>query len=200
MTACPPLYSIPIKGLDAYRSGMDSRMNLILAAGPDGYTATDFYTEDQYKTFWAAFNAAGVKFAQEILDYVVAAGSATASDSVAAQAANWGYGLAEGATVEDFWKAIVAKYGYDISDNGINAETAGTSISAFIEAEIGDAFSDYTVGVQTGESAPQRRWYRQDRRLQHDRHPDRGQCHRHLSDPRDHLPHALLRRDREVRL
>ena len=148
------LYSIPIKGLDAYRSGMDSRMNLILAAGPDGYTATDFFTEDQYNTFWAAFNAAGVKFTQEILDYVVAAGSATASDSVAAQAANWGYELAEGATVEDFWKAIVAKYGYDISDNGINAETAGTSISAFIEAEIGDAFSDYTVGVQTGESAP----------------------------------------------
>ena len=65
------LYSIPIKGLDAYRSGMDSRMNLILAAGPDGYTATDFFTEDQYNTFWAAFNAAGVKFAQEILDYVV---------------------------------------------------------------------------------------------------------------------------------
>ena len=101
------LYSIPIKGLDAYRSGMDSRMNLILAAGPDGYTATDFYTEDQYNTFWAAFNAAGVKFAQEILDYVVAAGYATASDSVAAQAANWGYELAEGATAEDFWKAIV---------------------------------------------------------------------------------------------
>ena len=66
------LYSIPIKGLDAYRSGMDSRMNLILAAGPDGYTATDFFTEDQYNTFWAAFNAAGVKFTQEILDYVVA--------------------------------------------------------------------------------------------------------------------------------
>ena len=148
------LYSIPIKGLEAYRTGMDSRMNLILAAGPDGYTATDFYTEDQYNTFWAAFNAAGVKFAQEILDYVVAEGYAAASDSVAAQAANWGFELADDATVEDFWAAIVAAYGYDITDEGINKETAGTSISALIEAEIGDAFSDYTVGVQTGESAP----------------------------------------------
>ena len=148
------LYSIPIKGLEAYRTGMDSRMNLILAAGPDGYTATEFFTEDQYNTFWAAFNAAGVKFAQEILDYVVAAGYAAATDSVAAQAANWGFELAEDATVEDFWAAIVAAYGYDISDEGINKETAGTSISALIEAEIGDAFSDYTVGVQTGESAP----------------------------------------------
>ena len=148
------LYSIPIKGLEAYRTGMESRMNLILAAGPDGYTATDYFTEDQYNTFWAAFNAAGVKFAQEILDYVVAEGYAAATDSVAAQAANWGFELAEDATVEDFWAAIVEAYGYDISDEGINKETAGTSISALLEAEIGDSFSDYTIGVQTGESAP----------------------------------------------
>ena len=148
------LYSIPIKGLDAYRTGMESRMNLILAAGPDGYTATDYFTEDQYNTFWAAFNAAGVKFAQEILDYVVAEGYAAATDPVAAQAANWGFELAEDATVEDFWAAIVEAYGYDLSDEGINKETAGTSISALIEAEIGDSFSDYTIGVQTGESAP----------------------------------------------
>ena len=148
------LYSIPIKGLEAYRTGMDSRMNLILAAGPDGYTATDYFTEDQYNTFWAAFNAAGVKFAQEILDYVVAEGYAAATDPVAAQAANWGFELAEDASVEDFWAAIVEAYGYDISDEGINKETAGTSISALIEAEIGDSFSDYTIGVQTGESAP----------------------------------------------
>ena len=148
------LYSIPIKGLEAYRTGMESRMNLILAAGPDGYTATDYFTEDQYNTFWAAFNAAGVKFAQEILDYVVAEGYAAATDSVAAQAANWGFELAEDATVEDLWAAIVKAYGYDLSDEGINKETAGTSISALIEAEIGDSFSDYTIGVQTGESAP----------------------------------------------
>ena len=148
------LYSIPIKGLDAYRSGMDSRMNLILAAGPDGYTATDYFTEDQYNTFWAAFNAAGEKFAQEIVDYCVAAGYAADANDVATAAGAWGFdGLAADATAADFWNAIVAKYGYDISDDGINAETAGTSISALIEAEIGDTFSDYSVGVQTGESA-----------------------------------------------
>ena len=148
------LYSIPIEGLEAYRSGMDSRMNLILAAGPDGYTATEYFTEDQYNTFWAAFNAAGEKFAQEIVDYCVAAGYAADANDVATAAGAWGFdGLAADATAADFWNAIVAKYGYDISDDGINAETAGTSISALIEAEIGDTFSDYTVGVQTGESA-----------------------------------------------
>ena len=148
------LYSIPIEGLEAYRSGMDSRMNLILAAGPDGYTANDYFTEDQYNTFWAAFNAAGEKFAQEIVDYCVAAGYAADANDVATAAGAWGFdGLAADATAADFWNAIVAKYGYDITDEGINAETAGTSISALIEAEIGDTFSDYTVGVQTGESA-----------------------------------------------
>ena len=127
------LYSIPIKGLDAYRTGMDSRMNLILAAGPDGYTATDYFTEDQYNTFWAAFNAAGVKFAQEILDYVVAEGYAAATD--------------------------------------LHHRCADRRVR------------------------PQRLRYRQDRRLLHDRYPDRGQRNRHLSDSRHHLPRALLRRD-----
>ena len=147
------LYSLPIQGLEEYRSGMDTVQNLILAAGPDGYTASDFYTEDQYNTFWAAFDAAGVKFAQEIVDYCVALGYGADSSDVATAASAWGFDLGEGATAADFWNAIVAAYGYDISDDGINKETAGTSISAFIEAEIGDSYSDYTVAVQTGESA-----------------------------------------------
>ncbi|MBE6538504.1 MAG: ABC transporter substrate-binding protein [Ruminococcaceae bacterium] len=147
------LFAVPIQGMDEYRSGMDSRLNLVLATEKAGYTATDFFTEDQYNTFWAAFDAAGVKFAQEILDYCVAAGYGTETDSVATVAANWGYTLAEDATVEDFWAAIVENCGYDLSDEGINYETAGTSISAFINAELGDKAAEYAVGVQTGESA-----------------------------------------------
>ena len=146
------LYAQPIEGMEEYRSGMDTRQNLILAAGPDAYAENEFYTEDQYNTFWAAFNAAGEKFAQEIIDYVVALGYAE-EGNVAAAASAWGYELAEDATAADFFAAIVDNYGYDLSDNGINAETAGTSISAFIEAELGDAADEYKAGVQTGESA-----------------------------------------------
>ncbi len=142
-------YSLPIEGLEAYRSGMDSRMNLILAAGPEGYEATDYYTEDQYNTFWAAFDAAGVKFAQEIVDYCIAAGYGT---DCATAAPAWGY---EGvATVEEFWAAIVANFGYNLGDDGINYESAGTSISSFIAAELGDRAGEFQAGVQTGESAP----------------------------------------------
>ena len=146
------LYAQPIEGMEEYRSGMDTRQNLILAAGPDAYAENEFYTEDQYNTFWAAFNAAGEKFAREIIDYVVALGYAE-EGNVAAAASAWGYELAEDATAADFFAAIVDNYGYDLSDDGINAETAGTSISAFIEAELGDAADEYKAGVQTGESA-----------------------------------------------
>jgi len=142
-------FSLPIEGLEAYRSGMDTRMNLILAAGPDGYEATDYYTEEQYTAFWAAFDAAGPKFCQEIVDYCIAAGYGT---DCATAAPAWGYdGVA---TVEEFWAAIIGNFGYDLSDDGINYESAGTSITAYIEAELGDKFAEYTAGVQTGESAP----------------------------------------------
>ncbi len=147
------LYAVPIQGMEEYRSGMETRMNLILATERAGYEANDYYTEEQYNAFWTAFDAAGIKFAQEILDYCIAAGYGTAEDSVATVAANWGYTLAEDATVADFWAAIVETCGYDLSDAGINYETAGTSISSFISTELGDKADEFVAAVQTGESA-----------------------------------------------
>ena len=148
------MYSLPIEGLEAYRSGMESRTNLILAAGPDGYTATDYFTEDQYNAFWTAFWAAGEKFAQEIVDYCTDAGYGDDVDDVVAEAGAWGFELPAGATAADFFQAIVDAYGFDISDNGMNAETAGSNLSDLIYAELGDSASEYQQGVQTGESAP----------------------------------------------
>ena len=144
------LYALPIEGMEAYRSGMETRYNLILADGNDGYTANDFYTEEQYNDFWAAFDKAGEAFAQEIVDYCIAAGYGT---DVATAAAAWGYAdLAADATAADFFDAIVAAKGYDLSDDGINYETAGTSITTFLTENFTDAA--LTAGVQTGESAP----------------------------------------------
>lgn len=147
------LFAQPIEGMSEYRANMDTLTNLILATEEAGYEANDLYTEEQYNAFWTAFHAAGEKFAQEIVDYCVAAGANTAEDSVAACAVNWGYELAEDATVADFFAAIVEACGYDLSDDGINNESAGSSISGLIDAELGDAAADYKVGVTTGESA-----------------------------------------------
>ena len=145
------LYALPIEGMTEYRSGMELLVNLIVAAGPDN---TDFtnWTEEQQTAFWDAFWPAGEKFAQEIVDYCVDAGYGT---DVATAAAAWGYAdLAADATAADFFQAIVDKYGYDLSDTGINLETAGTSISDFIYAELGDKAAEYQAGVTTGSTVP----------------------------------------------
>lgn len=144
------LFSQPIEGLEKYRSGMETRLKLILTAGPDGYKATDAFSEEQYNNFWTAFNAAGEKFAQEIVDYCITAGYNKEGDSVAACAANWGYELKADATAKDFFDAMVENYGYDLG--AINAEKAETSISEFISNELGDKWSDYQIGVKTGDS------------------------------------------------
>ena len=145
------LYAQPILGMDAYRSGMDSRGNVINAAGPDGYKANDLYTEEQYNAYWDYYNTkAGADLAQEIVDYCKSKGYNAADDSVAACAANWGYELAEDATVEDFWKAILDKFGGNV-DEAVSVESAGSDLNTLTINALGD---EYKAGVQTGNSAP----------------------------------------------
>ena len=148
------LYSLPIAGLEAYRSGMESRMNLILTAGPGEYTDTGFYTRAQYDTFWTAFWDAGEDFVQGIVDHLVENGTNTADDTIAAYAASWGYTLADDATAADFFRAIVDACGYDLSDTGIDREAGTVTMNEVLEARLGDAAAEYRAGVQTGNSAP----------------------------------------------
>ena len=144
------LYALPIEGMEAYRAGIDIRWKLIAAAGNAGYEATDFYTEEQYNNFWNAFNETGEAFAQEIVDYCVAAGYAADSADVATAAAAWGFAdLAADATAADFFNAIAEAYAYDIK--AMDAETAGMEFSATVLEKAG---TDMTEAVQTGESAP----------------------------------------------
>ena len=149
------LFAQPIEGMEAYRSGMSIKWNLIFNDGPEkslAGSAEGYYTAEEAAAFWEAFDRAGEAFAQEIVDYCIAAGYGT---DVATAAAAWGFeGLAAEATAADFFQAILDKYGYDLSDDGINHETAGTSISSFITSEVTAIDPGYIAGVQTGESAP----------------------------------------------
>ena len=144
------IYALPIEGMEEYRSGMDSRGNVIFNAGQgEGYVANDLYTEDQYNAFWTYYNEeAGAAFAQEIVDYCIAEGYNAADDSVAACAANWGFELEEGATAQDFWDAIVAAY--DTVEEAEATETAGSNRLQLTIAALG---ADYEVGVETGAGA-----------------------------------------------
>ena len=142
-------YAVPIEGLAEYRAGMELLSNMIVAAGPDNTDFT-YWTEDEQKAYWDAFWAAGEVFAQEIADYCKNYGATNVSEG----AALWGFeGLAADATAADFFKAIVDKYGYDVSDSGINAETAGSAITDLINAQLGDKADAYAKGISTGESA-----------------------------------------------
>lgn len=139
------LYSQDIVGMEAYRSGMDSLQNLLCAAGRDN---TDFTNWDEatQTAFWADLDQAGAKFAQEIVDYCIAAGYGT---NVAEGAAAWGFGgLEADATAADFFNMMFDAYAGDLNSLS-GTETAGTSLFDFMENA--DA---YTVGVSTGAGAP----------------------------------------------
>ena len=142
------LYAQPILGMEEYRAGMTTLSKALAAAGRDN---TDFtnWTEEQQTKFWENFDKALVPFAQEICDYVVSAGAAAETDSVAAKASQWGFTLADDATVEDFAMAIGEQYGWIFS--AMEGETAGSALADMMDA---DVYNDYPVmGVKTGESA-----------------------------------------------
>ena len=146
------IYALPIEGMAEYRSSLAMIASLIMETERAGYEENDIYTEEQYNAFWEAFDAAGAKFAQEIVDFCIDNGYNEPDDSVAACAENWGYGLEEDATVEDFFADIVANMGYSFSaDEGINYESAGSSIEDLIAEELGDSADDYFNYITVGE-------------------------------------------------
>ena len=138
------LYSMPIAGLDDYRSSMTTLSKLIAEAGEDN-TDNSLFTAEQQKAFWDAVNEGGTAFAQEIVDTCVAAGYADEGD-VAAAASAWGFdGLAADATAKDFFLAIAENYDWNFAS--MEAETAGSALSDLIPA---DVYAYSTTGVATG--------------------------------------------------
>ena len=140
------LFAVPIQGMDAYRSGMDTLYNLMLAAGRDN---TDFskWKEADQTAFWADVDQAGVKFVQDIMQYCIAEGANAEGDSVAACMKNWGYELPEDATEADAFNAILAKY--DTLTEAVDTEKANATFTSLLN----DYETKYTKGIETGTSA-----------------------------------------------
>lgn len=139
-------YSTPIQGLEEYRSGMDTLLNLLVKAGRDN---TDFtnWDEETQTAFWADLDQAGAAFAQEIVDYCVENGASEEGD-VAGAAAAWGFeGLAADATTADFFNALCEGYEWDLATMS-ESEKAGSSLFDLMEN-----YDAYSVGVKTGDSA-----------------------------------------------
>ena len=136
------IYSTPIVGLEEYRNSMSTLSKLIAEAGEDNTDYTNF-TEEQQKAFWDAVNDGGVKFAQEIVDYMMDNGAT----DVASAAAGWGFQLDDGATAKDFFLAIGENY--DWSFSAMEAESAGSALSDLIPA---DVYAYATTGVSVGDA------------------------------------------------
>ena len=158
------IYAQPIIGMDEYYNSMKSADSLLLAAGRDN---TDFslWTKETQDKFWADMDKAGVAFAQEIIDYVVANYASSYSQSYLGVDASavyadpslqvklgmfmWGYDSAwfEGATAADYWNAILNNYGGDII-LATETETAGSTIFQVL-ASVSD--NAYSYGISTGD-------------------------------------------------
>ena len=169
-------YTTPIEGIEDYRSSMAPLWSLILDAGEDNEDFSQ-WTEAQQKQYWAAFWAAGALFTQEIADVCVNDYGLDAADyfdtAMVGAMEWWGFGsisdddvfeapsgatfdLANGEfpTAEDFFNEVVEEYGFDLSDGGINYESAGTAISTFIDDVLGADALAFSAGVNTGEAVP----------------------------------------------
>ena len=142
------LFSQPIEGMQEYRSGMDTLFNLIYAAGEDNTDFT-FWTQEQQDKFWSELNAGKETFIKEICDYCIAAGLNAEGDSVAACLKNWGFEFDDAITApEAFDKMVADGYAGDVLEM-VGTETAGSTIE-----DLMPSYSEYTIGVETGESAP----------------------------------------------
>lgn len=162
-------YTLPIKGMEDYRSGMDSLGNIILAAGRDNTDFTTF-TEDQMNAYWAAVDEEGEKFAQDIVDYCVANYpdylESVGNSEVALGMFAWGFGdvnddgtVLTGAgtgteyniadlTIADYWTELQAKYENDLVTLS-ETEAAGDDLFAMLNED----YPEFTQGITTGDSA-----------------------------------------------
>ncbi len=162
-------YTLPIKGMEDYRSGMDSLGNIILAAGRDNTDFTTF-TEDQMNAYWAAVDEEGEKFAQDIVDYCVANYpdylESVGNSEVALGMFAWGFGdvnddgtVLTGAgtgteyniadlTIADYWTELQAKYENDLVTLS-ETEAAGDDLFTMLNED----YPEFTQGVTTGDSA-----------------------------------------------
>ncbi len=153
------IYALPIKGIADYRNSMSNIATMVNTGDDDNLKAAGV-TDEQVAVYKSAVDAAGEKFAQEIIDYVVAnytddyaeAYIGATPDEVRADPALqtklgmflWGFDSywEEGATAADYWAGIVDNYGGDIIAAS-DTESAGSSITDLIKDELGDKVDEF---------------------------------------------------------
>ena len=138
-------FALPIQGMNDYRAGFDTLVNLLIQAGRDNTDFT-YWTEAVQTAFWDAADQAALALAWDIVDYLVNNGYCEEGD-IQGAAAKWGFDIADN-TIESFVAALWDAYGNDIITMMNVERTTKTSLEYF------PTLTDYTgIAVQTGESA-----------------------------------------------
>lgn len=151
--------SLPIVGMEEYRSGSTVLYDLMLENGADNTDFT-YYTEEQQKKFYETdLPAAGEAFAQSICDYCIAAGYVVEGlGDVANGMVNWGFADDNGdgtvtgksgavykdPTLADYWNELELAYDYDYQTMS-DTEAAESPLFSFLD-------DSYKVTVETGDS------------------------------------------------
>ena len=140
------LYAQPIVGMSDYRAGVEALSSLILAAGRDG--SSEYFTDEQRDTYWAAIDTAGEDFVGGILSYCEAYGATTVAEAMGL----WGFDVPEDATAADCWQAVVEAYDGDVVTAN-SVEAGDVDLFDAVTAVLGDAAGEYAKGVITGDTA-----------------------------------------------
>lgn len=141
--------TLDIEGMDEYKNSAAPLWKALANAGADNTDFT-YWTEDQQKSFFETdLPAAGAAFAQEIVDYCVEQGYAADSNDVATAATAWGVEVADGATAEDFFNAMVEKYDWDLQTLS-STEAVNSSLFDLLDASYQDVIQLADVDTISG--------------------------------------------------
>ena len=140
------LFSLPIEGMEEYRTGIDKVINLMQNAGPDNTDFT-YWTQEMQDAFWNLENVAPKAIAEEIVQYCVDNGYNEEGDITGA-AGNWGFSIPENGTIDDFAEALKEAYAGDMISM-IETEAAGSTVADFLPD-----YEKYEEYVEYAESAP----------------------------------------------
>jgi len=135
-------FSLPIEGMDDYRSDIAVLLDLLIAAGRENTDFT-YWDEATQTAFWTGYDAAVRALAEEIVAYCEDNGWVEEGD-IRDAAAIWEFDIEEN-TIEAFVAALEAAYGSDVA-NMFNNESAGSSVY-----DLFPNLADFQIGVQIGE-------------------------------------------------
>ncbi|MCR5796224.1 MAG: protein kinase [Solobacterium sp.] len=135
--------TLPISGLDDYRSSMTSLADMLIDAGP-GNTDFSKWDKQTQDAFWEDLQPAGEKFVREIYDYLMDNGYCTGNETKAEMMKLWNFDVPEDATDFEIFLLMLEAYDNDLTEM-TDIEHAYSEFK-----DLMPSYYDYHKGIRTG--------------------------------------------------